>query len=160
MGGALIRYVHATWPYKSSCTAPSTLLHVLSLRLPSPAPAFSLSHSFALVVSAAHCSGSRHFIEAASSSASATYIVAFVRRRGSAKVVATLHNGHRHLINSRSYDNIRMRTDLPLSETSTIHEDSPILPSPAKDHHISFRYPPPVPPLPASLSLEISDVHL
>ena len=67
------------------------------------------------------------------------------------------HNGGRHLINSRSYDNIRMRTDLSLSETSTIHEDSPILPSPAKDHHISFRYPPPVPPLPAYLRMHHDD---
>lgn len=74
------------------------------------------------------------------------------------------HNDGRHLMNSRSYDNIRMRTDLQLSETSTLNEDSPILPSPSKDHHISFRFPrpsaaalPPVPPLPAYLRMHHDD---
>ena len=73
----------------------------------------------------------------------------------------TSHNGSRHLINSRSCDNIRTRADLQ-SETSTIHEDSPILASPAKDHHVYFRYPstatpPPVPPLPAYLRMHHDD---
>ena len=75
-----------------------------------------------------------------------------------------LRSSSRHLMNSRSCDNIRMRTDLQFSETSTINEDSPILPSPAKDHHISFRFPrpstatlPPVPPLPAYLRMHCDD---
>lgn len=74
------------------------------------------------------------------------------------------HNTGRHLVNSRSCDNIRMRTDLQLSETSTINEDSPVLPSPPKEHHISFRFPrpstatlPPVPPLPSYLRMHYDD---
>ncbi|SRR6266550_3080775 len=74
------------------------------------------------------------------------------------------HSSGRHLMNSRSCDNIRMRTEPQLSETSTVSEDSPILRSPAKDHHISFRFPrpstatlPPVPPLPAYLRMHYDD---
>ncbi|KAF8621644.1 hypothetical protein AX15_007662 [Amanita polypyramis BW_CC] len=73
------------------------------------------------------------------------------------------HKCSRSLMQSRSYDNIRLREDLPLSQTTTTSHESPkkarcitFCPSPS----LQTAVPPPVPPLPAFLRMRSDDLDV